>query len=328
MRDLVSLPKAHLHIHLEGGMRTATLADLACGYGMDVPEILGFGSFTAFVATYGAACGVLQTPDDLRRLVTELVEDNARAGAAWVEPAFHPPNHVARLGPNETSLEIVLDALTVAGREHGIGTGLMLSANRTVDPADALGLARLAVRYKDEGVVSFGLANDEGPYPPEPFEEAFRLVRDAGILSTPHAGELAGPASIVGALDALGADRIQHGVRALEDPALVARLAESGVCLDVCPSSNIALSVFPSLAEHPLPALLDAGVRCSINADDPLLFGPNVLEEYELCRSAFGFDDARLAYIARCSVTASGAPEALKQVALAGVDAWLGSSAG
>jgi adenosine deaminase len=128
---------------------------------------------------------------------------------------------------------------------------------------------------------------------------------------------------VVGALDALGADRIQHGVRAIEDPWLVARLADTGVCLDVCPSSNIMLSVFPSLEQHPLPALIDAGVRCSLNADDPLLFGPNLLEEYELCRSAFGFDDDRLAFMARCSIDASGAPDALKRQAGAGIDAWL-----
>jgi len=131
---------------------------------------------------------------------------------------------------------------------------------------------------------------------------------------------------VVGALDALGADRIQHGVRSIEDPDLVRRLADAAVCLDVCPTSNVLLSVSPSLAAHPLPALLDAGVRCSVNADDPLLFGPGLLEEYHLCRDQLGFDDARLAHIARCSIEGSGAPSAVKQQALKGVEDWLAAT--
>ncbi len=112
-----------------------------------------------------------------------------------------------------------------------------------------------------------------------------------------------------GALDALGADRLQHGVRAIEDPELVRRLADSPVCLDVCPTSNLMLAVVPDIASHPLPALLEAGVRCSLNSDDPLLFGPNLLEEYELVRNTLGLDDATLAHIATCSIDASGAPD-------------------
>jgi adenosine deaminase len=179
------------------------------------------------------------------------------------------------------------------------------------------------VQYAGRGVVGLGLANDEADHPPEPFAAAFAIAREAGLLSVPHAGELEGPASIVGALDTLGADRIQHGVRAIEQPDLVRRLAESAVCLDVCPSSNLLLGVVASLADHPLAALLDAGVRCSLNADDPLLFGPNLLDEYELARTTLRLDDATLAFVARCSIEHSGAPDALKQRALAGVDAWL-----
>jgi adenosine deaminase len=201
----------------------------------------------------------------------------------------------------------------------------MVAADRTIDPADAVEQAKLAARYAGRGVVSFGLANDEALFPPEPFAPAYDIARDAGLLSTPHAGELAGPASIRGALEALGADRIQHGVRAVEDPELVKRLAESGVCLDVCPTSNVMLSVVPTIHQHPLPVLLDAGVRCSLNGDDPLLFGPGLLEEYSLCREAFGFDDATLAAIARVSIEASGAPASVKVAGLAGIDAWLAS---
>jgi adenosine deaminase len=126
-------------------------------------------------------------------------------------------------------------------------------------------------------------------------------------------------------VDLLGADRIQHGVRSFEVPGLVEDLAARGVCLDVCPTSNIMLSVFPSLADHPLPKLIEAGVKVSVNADDPLLFGPSMLDEYELCRREFGFTDEQLAYVARCSIECSGASASLKVSAMAGIDAWLAS---
>jgi adenosine deaminase len=327
MRDLATLPKAHLHLHLEGGMRPSTLRELAERSGLEVPAIRGYGSFTAFADTYLAACDVLVTFDDLRRLVFEVVEDAALAGAAWVEPSMYVPHHRQRLGADEGVLEVVLDSLATAARQLGIGAGLMLAADRTVGPSDAVEQAKLAVAYREKGVVGFGLANDETGFPPEPFADAFRIARQGGLLSTPHAGELEGPASIIGALDALGADRIQHGVRAIEAPDLVKRLADSAVCLDVCPTSNLMLSVVPSLADHPLPALLDAGIKCSLNGDDPLLFGPNLLEEYQLCRREMRFDDERMAYIARCSIEASGASDELKAEAGTGIDRWLATPA-
>jgi adenosine deaminase len=323
MRDLRGLPKAHLHVHLEGAMRPSTLRELCAHYQIPVPLIESYGSFADFSATYVAACGSLQTEQDLRRLVFEVVEDAAQAGAVWVEPSSYVPHHRRFQGSDQATTEIILDELASAAAHFGIGAGFMVAADRTLDPYDAIEQARLAIDYQNQGVVSFGLANDEAGHPPELFADAYQLARDAGLLATPHAGELAGPESVAGALDALGANRIQHGVRAIEDPDLVARLAASSVCLDVCPSSNILLSVFPSLAEHSLPALLDAGVRCSLNADDPLLFGPNLLEEYQLCRSDFGFDDDRMAFIARCSIEASGAPADLKARGAAAVDAWL-----
>jgi adenosine deaminase len=219
-------------------------------------------------------------------------------------------------------LEIVLDAAAGAARDFGIGVGIVVAADRTVDPSQAVGLAHLAATHAGAGITSFGLANDEARWPPEPFAAAFAIAREAGLLSVPHAGELAGPGSVIGALDALGADRIQHGVRAVEDPELVRRLADSPVCLDVCPTSNVLLSVVPSIEAHPLPALLAAGVRCSLNADDPLLFGPNLLEEYEVVRARLGLDDVALAHIARCSIDASGAPAELKTRTRAAIDAW------
>jgi adenosine deaminase len=328
MRDLTALPKAHLHLHLEGGMRPDTLSELAQGYGLAVPEIRGFGSFSAFIDTYQAACNVLRTPDDLGRLVRECIEDAAASGAVWIELAFHPGHHRARLGRADPAIvDLVLEAMAEAAAATGVGAALMLSVDRTKDPADGVELAQLARRYVDQGVVALGLASDEVVGPPEPFAEAFIVAKAAGLLSTPHAGELVGPDSVRGALDALGADRIQHGVRAIEDPALVARLADLGTCLDVCPTSNLSLGVVDQIEDHPLPALLNAGVRCSINADDPLLFGPGLVEEYELCRTVLGLDDDDLAGVARTSIEASGAPEDLKDRALDGIATWLATPA-
>jgi len=322
-RDLRALPKGHLHLHLEGSMRPSTLAEMADTAGIPVPEIRGYGSFTAFADTYLAACAVLRSPDDFARHVYEVVEDSVLDGAVWVEPSFYAPHHRDRFGADEEIVDMVLDALHAAGQQLGVGVGLMLAADRTVDPAVANEQARIAASRADRGIVSFGLANDEAIGPPEVYAEAFMIAKEAGLLSAPHAGELAGPESVRSALDTLDPDRLQHGVRAVEDPELVKRLADSDIVLDVCPTSNLLLSVYPSIAEHPLPQLLAAGVQCSLNGDDPLLFGPVLLEEYELARAEMQLDDAALANIARASIDGSGAPDELKVSVRRDIDDWL-----
>jgi adenosine deaminase len=325
MRDLKALPKAHLHLHFEGAMRPTTLAELSERYGLPAPLPLD-GSFARFVSLYRAACEALRSTDDLVRLMREIVEDAAAAGAVWVEPsAWLTATEAARVGvrDEEELIEVLLDAARGAGRELHVGVGLMVSANRVHPPADAVALARLAARHASRGVVAFGLADDETRAPPEPFAAAFGIAHAAGLISAPHAGEHGGPDSVRGALDALGARRIQHGVRSAEDPHLLERLANEEVCLDVCPTSNVQLRVSPSYAEHPLGKLLEAGVQVSLNADDPLFFGAGVLDEYELARQTFGLDDATLARIAGSSIRASGAPESIKVTALAAIDRWL-----
>lgn len=325
-RDLAALPKGHLHLHMEAAMRPGTLAELAAEHGVPVPEIGAFGDFSAFEATYEAATDVLRREGDMRRLLRELVED-ARADGAWyVEPALYAPAHRERFGSDEEVVELVLDGLRTAGAD-GVGVGLMIAGDRMTDPAECEEQARIAARHAGQGVVSFGLASDERGHPPEPFAEAFRIARAAGLISAPHAGELAGPESVEGALDALGADRVQHGVRAIESPDLLRRLAERGTCLDVCPTSNAALGVYPRIADHPLPDLLAAGVRCSLNADDPLLFGPGLLDEYELCRAEMGLGDAELAAIAAASLEASGASPELIDQSLVAIRDWLDGGA-
>ncbi len=327
-RNLRALPKGHLHLHLQLGMRPATLVELAERYGVDSPPTRGFSDFAGFQRIIEGVLAVLRTPADFERLVAEVVEDAALDGCAYVEPSFYPAQHRDVCGSDEAMWELVLAAGEAAGRRHGIAVRWMAAVDRVHDsPRQAADFARLAVRYMDHGVVGLGLHNDEAGHPPEPYAEAFRLAKEAGLLSTPHAGELDGPASVWAALDVLHADRLQHGIRSVEDPDLLVELAERGTCLDVCPSSNVMLSVVPDLEHHPLPALLAAGVRCSINADDPICFGPGVLEEYELCREAFGLDDAALAAVARTSLTSGAAPDDVVATALAGVDAWLAAPA-
>jgi adenosine deaminase len=303
-------------------MRPTTLAELAAHYHVPVPPIRGFGSFTAFADQYEAATHVLRTEADLRRLVREVVEDAALAGAVWIEPQLYPSRYVETLGGVGEASDIVIDEGRAVGARLGVGFGLMIVADRTSEIAEAEELARLAASRSESGVVAFGLANDEVGHPPEPFAKAFRIATEAGLISAPHAGELVGPESVVGALDTLQARRIAHGVRAIEDPELVARLVAEQICLDVCPTSNLLLSVVPSLDAHPLKRLVEAGVRCTLNGDDPLLFGPGLLEEYVLAREVLDLTDDQLAFIARCSVQDSGAPAELIATAMTKIEEW------
>ena len=326
-RDLLTLPKAHLHLHLEGAMRISTLSELAERHSIPLPPVGTYTSFTEFSALYQAACAVMRTHDDVRRLVREVIEDAAASGAVWLEMGVRPPIHRGKFGGDAEVLETMLDEARVVGDKLGVGVGALMTVDRTQPLAIAFEEAELAVAYAGAGVVSFGLANDEVGHPPETFAEPFALAREAGLLSCPHAGELEGPASVWGAIDALGADRVQHGVRAIEDEALMHRLAADGVVLDVCPTSNACLGIFPSIADHPLPRLLDAGIRCSLNGDDPLFFDASLVQEYELCRDRMGLSDEQLALIARTSIEGSGAPADLKATALEGIDAWLAAPA-
>lgn len=323
-RDLAALPKAHLHLHLEAGMRPETLADLAGKYDLPVPVIGDYGSFSAFSSTYELATEVLREPDDWERLADEIVSDGAADGAAYLELTFWAAHHRHRFASDEACWAFVTSTFNAAGERHGVAVRYMPAVDRVRDsPEEAMRLAHLAVDLIPEGAVSFGLHNDEVGHPGAPYADAFALIKEAGLQSTPHAGELEGPHHVVEAIEVLQADRILHGVRSVEQPGLVERIAEAGICLDVCPTSNLLLSIVPDLASHPLPRLLEAGVRCSINGDDPLLFGPGLLDEYVLCREELGCTDAQLADIARASIECGGCPDDVRVEALAGIDAWL-----
>lgn len=322
MRDLALLPKAHLHLHLDGAMRRSTLAELAATRGLEAPLPASYGSFAAFGQTIVAAARVLDDADAVERVVDEIIEDAARDGAVWLELSAWPGLFCGRLGTDLEAIDLVLGAGRRAAARHGVGFGLVVAANRDRGAAAALATARVAVARAGEGVVGFGLDGDEAACPPAPFAEAFRVARDAGLPAVPHAGELAGPRSVADALDLLGAERIMHGVRAVEDDRLVDRLAGDGICLDLCLTSNVMLSIVPSFEAHPLPELLARGVRCSINADDPLLFDTSLLREYEGCRARLGLGDSQLAQVARDSLLASAAPRVLVRRRLEDIDAW------
>ena len=252
-RDIRLLPKAHLHVHLEGAMRRETVLELSERHGLPPPRLEGDGSFAAFVEMYRAASSLLTSPDDYQRVVFEVAQDAAEAGAVWVEPAvWLTAAQAAKLGlaDEQASLEMLIDAAERAQATLGTGVGFIVQTNRTRPPEEAVALARLASRYAGRGVVAFGLADDEARAGPEPFAEAFAIARSAGLISAPHAGELAGAASVAVALDRLRAQRIQHGVRAIEDPRLIARLARDGVCAWMAARLPISCLASPAAWRH------------------------------------------------------------------------------
>ena len=338
-RPIAALPKAHLHLHLTGSMRHATLVELAALHRVHLPEALAEDwpprlsgaderGWFRFQRLYDIARSVVRTPDDVRRLLGEAAQDEQAEGSGWLELQVDPSGYAGRLGGLTPTLELVLDAAAAAAEKTGVGIGIVVAANRTRHPLDARTLARLAAGYASQGVVGFGLSNDERRGTTADFAPAFRIAARAGLRSVPHAGELVGQASVRTALDELRADRIGHGVSAAADAALLRRLAAGQVTLEICPTSNVALGVAATAQDVPLLTILDAGVPVALGADDPLLFGPRLAAQYELARQVHGLSDAELAGIARMSVRGSAAPPEVSGRLLAGIDAWLAAPPG
>ena len=276
-----------------------------------------------FQRLYDTARSVLRRPDDLYRLLHEVAEDEVADGTRWLEIQVDPSGYAGWFDGLSATMELILDAAATASSMTGVGIGVIVGANRTRHPLDARTLSRLAAQYVGRGVVGFGLANDERRGDARDFTRAFRIARDAGLPGMPHAGELLGAHSVSETLDTLGPRRIGHGVRSIEDPAVVERLVRDGVALEVCPASNVSLGVFSSFDDVPLRILFDRGVDIALGADDPLLFGSRVTAQYEIARSVHCFSDAELAELARMSFRASLAPEEVKTMALADINSWL-----
>jgi adenosine deaminase len=334
VRDLARLPKAHLHLHLTGSMRPSTLVELAEAQGKRLPpELLDpYGTrldvnarrgWSRFQRLYDAARDVVAGPDEVRRLIREIAEDERAVGSGWVEVQVDPSSYAPRLGGLQATVELVLDAMASASRDTGVGMGLVVAANRTRHPGEAETLARLARRFAGRGVVGFGLSNDETKGPPELFAKAFRIAREAGLLAVPHAGELRGTRSVHGAVEVLRADRLGHGVRSVEDRETVRLLAERGVVLEVCPASNVALGVAGAVELVPVRELRAAGVPVALGADDPLLFRSGLLDQYAAVRAQQGLSDQALAGLAGDAVRGSAAPDDVQRRLLAGIAAWL-----
>jgi adenosine deaminase len=328
---LVSLPKAHLHLHLTGGMRHATLVELADRYGVHLPErlvepavddwkLLGWPRFQRL---YDLARGVLRTADDICRLIVEIAQDEAAAGSRWCELQVTPTGYATRLGDVVTAMDVFTDAVADAERRTGVGMRLIVAANRTRPPWEAEQLARLAGRYIDRGVVGFGLSNDERTGRVDDFVKAFRIARDHGLIAVPHAGELLGADAVRRTLEELAPRRIGHGVRAAEDPNVLTALADAGVACEVCPASNVALGIFEGHALVPLRPMEEAGVPVVLAADDPLLFGTGLVDQYAAARDTHGYDATDLARLSCSSAEHSTMPPEAKAAMLADVVAWL-----
>ena len=340
-RSLATLPKAELHIHLEGSMRRETLISLCSKYDIAVPEDTRgkhFEDFTAFADVYIAACECLREEADLRRLVLEVAEDAAASGATWIEPALSMYLYIDRFGGEEQTLRLLMSAADVAEKATGVGIGYVVAAERIFPSANAEALARIVRKAAaDEsmricgrqGIVGFGLHGKEEGFPPEPFAKAFSIACDGtGVVSVPHAGEIApypgnGAQSVKDANRLLNAKRIAHGVLAADDKNILRELLKDDTCLDICVSSNYLLRVVPTISSHPLPKLVDKGVSCTINSDDSLLFGCNLISEYAVCRGALGMSDRALAKCAADSFRYSCAPRDVVAKGLADINEWL-----
>lgn len=339
MRDLGTLPKAHLHLHFTGSMSVATLIEVAALTGTDLPSTLiddvaldvpfDKRGWFRFQRLYDAARHAVTSEEALRLVVQRAAEDDAREGSRRLEIQVDPTGYGPHVGGTQPALEIILDAARTAWATTGVQVGIIVAASRMKHPLDARALARLATRYAGEGpgeVIGFGLNNNERNGVTAEWEGAFRIARAAGLRAAPHAGELLGPGNVRATLDALRPDRLGHGVRSVEDPRLLAEIAERGVPLEVCPASNVHLGVFTDAAAVPLRTLVDAGVQVALGADDPLLFLSRLTDQYELARHIHGLTDAELAALAKASLDASFASQADKNRWAADVDAWLATS--
>jgi adenosine deaminase len=323
-RDLRALPKAHLHVHVESTIRPDTLRELADANGVPLPPqaAVSFPGFRAFADHNALIRACLRRPEDFERIGREYCVDETAQGVGYAEVTFAAGSHGERLGELEMPLAALLRGLAEGCAATGLECRVLLDHSRRRSVDRAWRTLELARRYADQGVIGIGLAGEES-YPLAPFAEVCAAAERDGLHRVHHAGEAAGPDSVREALTLGRAERVGHGIRVLDDPALVAELAERGIPLEVCPSSNVVLGFAPSWPEHPLPRLLAAGLTVTLNTDIPLTTGVSLTGEYARARDTFGYSDQVLADLALASVSASFAPEMTTQRLCAGITAWL-----
>jgi len=288
----MTYPKIELHVHLEGTVRPAALLQIARRNGVALPAdsveeltaFYEFRDFRHFLHVWWLTTGALRTERDFRQVVVDYAAEAAAHGAVYVEGIFSPSEPATRGVSYEEVFAGYCDGAEEARQVHGVRVRLTPDIVRGFPVEAAEQTVRHAIAHAGRGVVGVGLGGAEAQYPPELYGRAFDMARDGGLGSVPHAGEADGTASIRGAIEVLGAERIRHGIRAVEDAGLLSELAARGIVLDVCPTSNVRTGVVRSLAEHPLPALLAAGISATVNTDDPAMFGTDLESEHVAAR--------------------------------------------
>jgi adenosine deaminase len=302
LADLIrSMPKVELHVHLEGSIRPETVLELARRHGVTLPadSVEGlrrwyrFTDFAHFVDVYLTVSSCVRTPEDIELIAREFLAGQAEQNVRYSEVTYTAVTHWLQKGLSfDEQLAALNRARAWGERALGVRMGIVIDIPRNLPASYGPMIADWAIAGMGDGVVAFGLGGPEAGHPPEKFADAFARARAAGLPSVPHAGETDGPRSIWGALQTLGAVRIGHGVRCLEDPRLVTELRDRRIPLEVCPTSNVCLGVAPDIGRHPLPRLLAEGLYVTINSDDPPMFNTTLTDEYLAAARAFGLDAA------------------------------------
>jgi aminodeoxyfutalosine deaminase len=338
MREFIAgLPKAELHVHHVGSASPRIVAELAArhraqgiepGVPADVDllrEFFTFRDFAHFIEVYLAVVDLIRTPEDLRYLTYEIAREMAQGQSLrYAELTCTPHTSVLAGIPIEAYTEAIEDARVAAERDFGLVLRWIYDIPGELGVPSADATLGYALDHRTDALVGFGLGGPEIGVPRPQFAPHFDAARAAGLHCAPHAGETTGPQTIWDALRLLHAERIGHGTSAAADPELLAHLAETGIPLEVCPSSNIATRAVDTLAEHPLKAFVDAGVTVTINSDDPPMFGTTLNREYEVAAELLDLDEAGVAELARTAVTASFAPQDVKDRVVAEIDAYVG----
>jgi adenosine deaminase len=320
MEELIRrLPKAELHLHIEGTLEPALMFDLASrnGYHLPFPNVESvaaayeFRNLQSFLDIYYQGAAVLQTPQDFYDLMAAYLERAAADGVRRAEIFFDPQTHLTRGVGYEVFMEGFRSAMADGVSKHGISSDLILCFLRHLGGEAALRTIQEAEPHLD-GVIAVGLDSSEVGFPPELYVAAYSHARRLGLRAVAHAGEEGPPDYVAGALDVLGVERIDHGVRSLEDPDLVERLRRERIPLTVCPLSNVALRVVDEISLHPLPEMMDRGLLVSVNSDDPAYFGGYVGANFTALDQAFHLGTDRLTDLAANSIESSFLDDALK----------------
>jgi adenosine deaminase len=321
------IPKAELHVHLEGTTPPDLVRRLGERNGIALPLAMfhddgtfHWRDFIHFLEVYDAASSVIRTPEDYRDVTYEYLASCAAEGAVYVE-VMSSPDHAAEAGMSyRDHLEGITAGITDAKRDHGIEGRLIVTCVRHFGVERAMEVARQVVANPSDITAGFGMGGDEAAWPPAQFADAFNYVAASGLPCTVHAGEWAGPDHIREALETLPIQRLGHGVRAIEDPTLVKEIVARGVTLEVCPGSNIATGMYKSLSDHPIRDLMAAGVNVTLNSDDPPYFATTVGNEYDKAESVIGLSPDQLRGITKTAITASFADPDTKARLLASSD--------